>query len=425
LSTLAQKETLAIDGGTPSVTDPLPPMYPGGMRIGQEEKDAVLEVMDTKRLFRYYGPTEGPSKVADFEAALAERLGVGHALAVSSGTTALVGALVALGIGPGDEVIVPAYTWISTPAAVLSLGAVPIMAEVDDSLTLDPVDTESRITPRTRVILPVHMRGAPADMDALMEISRRRNVPVLEDTAQAFGASFHGRRLGTIGDIGTYSLQFNKILTCGEGGVIATNDSRLHERATLFHDVAASMRSGISPENSFVGMTCRMSELQGAVAGVQLNRLEDILATMRRRKASIKEAVATVADQKGVRFRRLTDETGDAAIALIFYVADAEQASHVAKALTAEGARAAVLFDRQSPDYHIVYHWKPILERRTWVTGDGLGSAPVGEPYDRESWPQSLGLLERAVHLDVSPELTEAQAGQIAAALNKVLSSLP
>lgn len=417
-------EKLAIDGGEPAVRHGLPPMYPGGMRIAEAEEEAVLRVLRSKRLFRYYGPDEGPSEVAGLESAFSERLGTPHALGVASGTAALTCALAALGVGPGDEVIVPAYTWIATAAAVTAVGAVPVIAEVDDSLTLDPEDAERRITPRTKVLLPVHMRGAPADMDAIMEVARRHRLRVLEDAAQALGASHRGRRLGTIGDMGAFSLQFNKILTSGEGGMVATREKDLYERALMYHDVAASQRSGLDPDQTFVGTTCRMSELQGAVARVQLDRLEGMLSTMRERKRMIREGIAEVARDHEVEFRRLNDEEGDASIALIMEMPNSAQARHVSEALAAEGMRASILFRRERSDYHVAYHWKPILERRSWAPATAWDRNPDAVREEEARWPRTLDLLERAVGVDVSPELTEEQAHQVTTALRKVLGSL-
>jgi dTDP-4-amino-4,6-dideoxygalactose transaminase len=399
-------------------------MYPGGMRIAEAEEEAVLRVLRNKRLFRYYGPNEGPSEVAGLESAFCERLGTPHALAVASGTAALTCALAALGVGPGDEVIVPAYTWIATAAAVTAVGGVPVIAEVDDSLTLDPEDAERRITARTKVLLPVHMRGAPADMEAITEVARRHGLRVLEDTAQALGASHRGRRLGTIGDMGVFSLQFNKILTSGEGGMVAAREKDLYERATMYHDVAASQRSDLDPNRTFVGTTCRMSELQGAVARVQLGRMEGILSTMRERKRVIKEGIADVARDHEVGFRRLNDEEGDASIALIMEMPNAAQARHVSQALAAEGMHAGVLFRRERSDYHVAYHWKPILERRSWAATTAWDRNPDAVREDETRWPRTLDLLERAVGVDVSPELTEEQAEEVTTALKKVLGSL-
>src|SRR5918994_571111 len=168
---------LAIEGGMPGVTRPLPRMYPGGMRIGREEEEAVLEVLRSKRLLRYYGPTSGPSRVAELEEAFAAVIGTKHCAAVSSGSAALMCALAGLGVGPGDEVIVPAYTWIASASAVVAMGAVPILAEVDQSLTLDPTDVRRKISPYTKAIIPVHMRGAPSQMNELMAIAHGHNLP--------------------------------------------------------------------------------------------------------------------------------------------------------------------------------------------------------------------------------------------------------
>ena len=192
-------DKLAIYGGTPAKQRPDPPMYPGGMMIDEEEEREVLDTLRTKRLFRYYGPQAGPSKVDALEKNFAELMGVRHALAVTSGTAALICGLQGIGVGPGDEVIVPAYTWIASAAAVLAVGAVPVVAEVDESLTLDPADAERKITKYTKAIMPVHMRGAPARMDDILAVARKHGLRVIEDTAQADGASYRGRRLGTLG----------------------------------------------------------------------------------------------------------------------------------------------------------------------------------------------------------------------------------
>jgi dTDP-4-amino-4,6-dideoxygalactose transaminase len=305
------------------------------------------------------------------------------------------------------------------------MGAVPILAEVDDSLTLDPADVEARITPFTRAIIAVHMRGAPADVAALQAVAERHSLKLLEDTAQADGGSFRGKRLGAMGDISTFSLQFNKILTCGEGGMVLTGDRSLYERAVMYHDVAAAHRMEIPAAEVFTGITCRMSELQGAVALVQLRRLDGMLAAMRERKAAIKERIAETASSRGVRFRRLNDPAGDTAIAIVFYLQNAEQADFAARALSAEGVRAEVMFHPDVPDYHIYYHWTPILERRWWSerTPWDLHRRPVS--YTREMCPQTLELVRRAVQIDVSPELTETNVEEIANALNKVFAALP
>ena len=245
------------EGHVPAKRRPDPPMYPGGMAIDREEEQAVLEVLRTKRLFRYYGPAEGESKVASLEKAFAQFMGVEYAVAVNSGTSALISGLQGLGVGPGDEVIVPAYTWIASAAAVLTVGAIPVIAEVDSSLTLDPEDVRARITPYTKAIMPVHMRGAPCDMKSILEIAREYGLKVLEDTAQADGASYGGRKLGSMGDAGCFSLQFNKIITSGEGGMVVTGDEEVWRRALMFHDVIGAAQAGIPREQMIWGANFR------------------------------------------------------------------------------------------------------------------------------------------------------------------------
>ncbi|MCS7060291.1 MAG: DegT/DnrJ/EryC1/StrS family aminotransferase [Anaerolineae bacterium] len=415
---------LAIEGGTPAVRSPLPPMYPGGLRIGQEEEEAVLEVLRSKRLFRYYGPTPGPSKVAQLEKEFAACMGASYAVAVTSGSAALICALVGLGIGPGDEVIVPAYTWIASASAVVAVGGVPVIAECDESLTIDPADIERRITPRTKAIIPVHMRGAPCEMDAVMAVARKHGLKVLEDTAQADGASYHGKRLGSIGDAGAFSFQFNKIITCGEGGMVITNDREVWKRTVMYHDVIGGARNGIPEEEILPGVNFRMTELQGAVMLAQLRKLDGLLADMRRNKAMLKATIEEVAARKGIVFRKEHDPAGDAAICLIFYLPDAARANMVAEALQAEGVGAWVLYDPEHSDYHIYRYWTPIMQQRTWH--------PKGGPwrwhesrvhYAPDLCPRTLDLLGRAVHIDISPDLTNENIEEMAEGLNKVLSA--
>ena len=402
----------------------LPPMYPGGNRVGAEEEAAVLDVLRSKRLFRYYGAVEGPSAVAAFETDLTERLGTTHAIAVASGTTALTAALAAAGVGPGDQVIVPAYTWVSTPAAVVAVGAVPVIAEVDDTLTIDVADATALVNERTRAIIPVHMRGAAADMASVMDMARRHHLVVIEDTAQAMGGSFDGRRLGTIGDVGCFSLQYNKIITCGEGGIVTTDDAELHARALMYHDVAAGTRDEAAGVPGFYGITCRMSELQGAVAGVQLRRLDEIIAACRAHHARIADLITDAAHAKGIQLRASHDEPGDTAIALILLCPEARVAGVLAHKLKKVGLDAEVLFDPEIVDQHVAPYWRPILETRTW-SARGPWSDQTGDyAYGPERWSRTVQHLSCAVHLDISPDLTSAQAELVADALRVTLVTL-
>jgi 8-amino-3,8-dideoxy-alpha-D-manno-octulosonate transaminase len=414
-----------IPGHEPAIHHPLPPMYPGGMRIDEEEEQAVLEVIRSKRLFRYYGPTPGPSQVELLEEAYCQHMGVRFAVAVTSGTAALICALVGLGIGKGDEVIVPAYTWIASASAVVAVGAVPVMAEVDDSLTLDPEDMERKITPYTKAIIPVHMRGAPCQMDRILEVARRHNLKVLEDAAQANGGSYQGKQLGTWGDAGAFSLQFNKILTSGEGGIVITDQEAVWRRVVMYHDVIGGERNHIPEAEILPGVNYRMPELLGAVARVQLNRLDSLLALMRHKKQVLKESMADVAQRKGVTFRKLNDPDGDTGIALVFFAPDIAAARQINTGLSAEGAHPWLLYSPKVVDYHVYPHWSPIMEQRTWTS---LGGPWVNHPrkvtYTQDMCPRTLDLLGRAVHLDVSPELSSENLEELADALNKVLETL-
>ncbi|HTE19943.1 MAG TPA: DegT/DnrJ/EryC1/StrS family aminotransferase, partial [Armatimonadota bacterium] len=273
-------EKLAIEGGPRAVTTPRSPQR----RFGQTEHEALLRALNNENLFRYL--REDESQVRAFEKRFAELMGAPHCLAVSSGTAALICALVGLGIGPGDEVIIPAYTYISSAAAVLNVRAVPVIAEVDDTLTLDPADVERKITPHTRAIMPVHMRGIPSQMDELLRIARERDLRVIEDTAQACGGSYHGRRLGTLGDVGCFSLQHYKIITTGEGGAVVAADPTVIGRATMYHDAGRPYWDGYDGE-VIPGVNYRMSELAGAIGRAQVEQLDPILERTRRAKRRI------------------------------------------------------------------------------------------------------------------------------------------
>jgi len=421
----SKSNELAIRGGTPAIQHPLPPMYPGGMRIGDTEEAAVLEVLRNKRLFRYYGPNPGPSKVAQLEEAFGAFMGAKYAVGVTSGTAALICGLIGLGIGPGDEVIVPAFTWIASASAVVAVGAVPIMAEVDESLTLDPADVERKISPYTRAILPVHMRGAPCRMDVIMEIAQRHHLKVLEDVAQADGASFHGRRLGTWGDVGAFSLQFNKIITSGEGGMVITSDETVFKRIQMYQDVVGGQRNKI-PENQILpGVNYRMPELLGAVALAQLQKLDELLASMRSNKAMLKQSISEVARRKGVTFRPLHDPQGDAAICMIFFAPDINTAKRMDEALSAEGVDLWHLYSPEHSDYHVYAHWAPIMNQRTWHPNGGpWRNHPRQITYSTDMCPRSLDLLGRAFSLDISPDLSGQNLEELADALTKVLEAV-
>ncbi|HEY8726531.1 MAG TPA: DegT/DnrJ/EryC1/StrS family aminotransferase [Gaiellaceae bacterium] len=403
--TRAQSDlTLARDGGTPARTRPEAPMFPGGMEVGREELEALGRVIESKNLFRYYGVGDGPDEVISFEREFAEQMGAKHALCVNAGSSALICALIGAGVGEGDEVIVPAYTWNATPNAVLATRALPVLAEVDESLTLDPADVERRITPRTRAILPVHMRGAPSAMDALGAIAKKHDLVLIEDVCQAAGATYRSRRLGTFGDAGAFSLQFNKIITTGEGGVLITDRDDLLELALDVHDCANSVRRGVGLPK-FAGYNFRASELTGAMARVQLGRLDGLLERMRANHARLATQVGGL---PGLELRRGNDEDGDAGIALIAFAEDAARAADAVAALNAEGVLAMQIYSPATPDLHVYPYWAPVLAAL---------EAAGAEPPD---CPRTLDLLERTIHVDVSPLCEEQDLDEIAFAFEKV-----
>jgi 8-amino-3,8-dideoxy-alpha-D-manno-octulosonate transaminase len=395
---------LARDGGPPARTRPEPPMFPGGMEIAAEEIEAVTRVLTSKNVFRYYGVGDGPHEVLDFEREFAGQMGTKHALCVNAGSSALICGLIGAGVGPGDEVIVPAYTWNATPNSVIASGATPVLAEVDESLTLDPEDVARKIGPKTKAMLPVHMRGAPADMDALTGLAREHGLVLIEDVCQAAGASFAGQRLGTFGDAGAFSLQFNKIITTGEGGVMITNRDDLYDLAIDVHDCAGSLRRGAGPPR-FAGWNFRASELQGAVARVQLTRLDGLLERMRANQRRLAERVESL---PGLTLRRPNDDSGDAGICLIAFATSPALAAEAVEALQAEGVLAMRIYDPTIPDLHIYPYWAPVLAH---LKEQG---APAPD------CPRTLELLERTIHVDLSPLLEDVDVDELALAFEKV-----
>jgi len=437
------KSRLAIDGGERAV----PALSPQPSKIGREELLEVLSLWELspenrrrivkiiegdphlkgRHLFRYYGPH--PSKVAAAEQRFRRLIGVRHALAVNSCTSALIAAFRALGIGAGDEVIVPAYTFFATAAAVGTCNAIPIIADVDDTLTLDPADVERKIGPRTRAIAVVHMRGVPAQMDRILRIARRHHLAVVEDVAQAAMGSFRGRMLGSLGDIGCFSLDFYKLLTSGEGGFLTTDDAYLYMRAQSWHDCAACWRPDrYAAERTegelFCGENYRMSELQGAVALAQIRRARRIVRAYRTAKRRIVRRLRLPAS---VQRRRLADPEGDTGVCIVLFLPDAERAQWALRALKAEGVPAGGIYDQTIKDWHIYTHWEHILEMKA-VARDGLPWSGVPKKdrprYAKDMCPQGLDYLSRAVTVAVQPGYSASDCAAIAHGVNKVLEAL-
>jgi 8-amino-3,8-dideoxy-alpha-D-manno-octulosonate transaminase len=425
---------LAINGGPPARSRPEVPMFPGGLEVGELEAEAVLSVLRSKRLIRFYGADDpddpGTSQAEEFERAFAQRVGAEYALAMTSCTASLITGLAALGVGPGDEVIVPAYTFIASASAVLAVGGIPIIAEVDASLTLDPASVREQISPYTKAIMPVHMRGMPADMDAIMDIAAEHGLSVIEDVAQAAGAAYKGRPLGSIGHIGCFSLQMHKIITTGEGGVLVTDDPELLFRAKCFHDSASEWRGAAwqdpdpSIRDSFVafpGFNFRITEVTAALGRVQLTRLDGLLGRMRDVKHRLESEVAELGR---VTLRRNTDPE-EAGTQLVFFTEAPAQARTVAAALGAEGVEAKVLYRDDEHDWHVYSWWRDILAKRTWNDqGYPFSMARREIEYSPDMCPRSLDLLSRAVLVNVPPQMTDDDVEETAAALRKVIGAL-
>lgn len=251
-----------------------------------------MRVLASQELFRYLPE----AREADiFESSLASRLGARHALGVSSGTAAIICGLAALGVGPGDEVVVPAYGFVAGILGPLAVGAVPVVCDIDDSLTIDPDDLLRKITPKTRAVIPVHVHGLAADLDAIGAIARRHGLAVLEDACQSIGGSYRDRYLGTIGEVGAFSFNQHKIITAGEGGALVTSSTELYERAFISHDGSASFSRHRFGEPVFAGLAFRLNEVSAAILNAQLTRLDDIIAGLRdtRGKVALALAVAT------------------------------------------------------------------------------------------------------------------------------------
>jgi 8-amino-3,8-dideoxy-alpha-D-manno-octulosonate transaminase len=377
--------------------------YPGASLLGDEEAEAVARVMRERSLFRYYGISE-PREVAAYEDEWAEHVGVAHALALNSGTSALFCALVAAGVGPGDEVVMPAFAWSSDANAVLQLGAVPVVVDVNETLTLDPAAAKSAISERTAAILPVHMRGAPSAMDALGEVAEGAGVPLIEDACQAAGVKLGGRRVGSFGLVAAFSTQYAKVVTTGEGGVLVTDDESCHERALDAHDPGASLRRG-SELSEYPGLNLRCTELQAAVGRVQLGRLERSVEAMRTSWRRIAGAVEARGD---LVMRRLVPGAEPNGVAVIFFAPSAAAAQATRDALSGSGVSASVLYEPGIPDLHVAASWRPLhaaLER-------------LGRPAPEVGG--SLDLLATAVQIDVHPLFEEADVEGICAAVDRL-----
>lgn len=370
--------------------------------IGPVEIAAAVRSLGMGQLARY--GVSGSSQTDKFEDELCAHMGSPYALAVNSGTSALLCAFSALGIGPGDEVLVPAYTWLSTAAAAVAIGAVPVLVEIDETLTMNPDDLERKITERSKLIVPVHMLNLPADMDRIMEIAKRHELFVVEDSCQAIGVTYKGRKLGSIGDAGTYSFNQHKNIKSGEGGAVVFKEARHFQRAVMMHDVGSYTREGseAADEPPFVGLNLRMPEICSAILRPQLRRLSKQMKRRAERRTMMLDAFG---DRTGLTVSAHNDPI--AAVGLTVSFDDPAEAAHFAEA---RGVNRLIDTGR-----HIYTNWEPIMEQRTI---DPRRNPWTDHSIDyRDSCPETIRILERTCSISLDPDVPMPAMRRIAASI--------
>lgn len=370
--------------------------------VGQAEIDALTRVINSRALFRY-----GVGHECDrFEERYAKYLGIRHFALAASGSNALVAAMIALGLGPGDEVLIPAHTYMATATSVLTVGAIPVIVDIDESLTIDPKAVEAAIRPRTRAVVPVHMWGTACNMGAIMEIARRRNLLVIEDACQGVGGGYEGRKFGTIGNAGCFSFNYFKNMTCGEGGGVALNDDSLAERARCAIDPCHFYWHGRNEaDKPFAGNGARPSELMGAMLNVQLDRIDALIGAMRKEKAQILSGTASLGNL-GLKAAPMHSPDYDCATQVTYTLPTAADAERFVKIFP------SVIAGKTGR--HNYTEWDQVLM--------GAGAAhPLMNPYNmpanaecrrtysKDMCQRSLDILNRSVMVVTNPAHTQGE----------------
>lgn len=398
--------------------------------MGKPEIDAVARVIRGGFLFRYGSrPAGWRGEVETFEKNFARFIGVKYAVCTTSGTASLMTALTAAGVGKGDEVIVPGYTFMATPTAVLAVGGVPVIADVDEGLGLDPKEFEKKITRRTKAVIPVHMIGLVANLGPILRIARRRGIKVVEDVCQATGGKWRGRRLGSWGDAGAFSHNHYKTISAGEGGTVTLNGREQFERAMIYQDAGAyffdpRMR-GFKKTTYFAGLNFRMSELLGAMLNAQFKRLPGLLARMNRIKRRMFRAFSghPVCPAAPVH-----DLAGDCGKVLILRLADKDLALRLGDALGAKGFWAGTWFRSLETDRHIYQNWWPVLNKRGHVDPrqDPYRTTPAGRAvrYRKDMCPRTLDLLGRSISVPINPDWSRARTDAIIRLVDRTARAL-
>jgi 8-amino-3,8-dideoxy-alpha-D-manno-octulosonate transaminase len=400
---------------------------PGFEVWSDAERKHVNDVLETGILMRYGfdGPRKGIWKAKELEQDICNSFGSKYAQLVSSGTAALTTALSALGVGYGDEVIMPSFTFVASFEAVISVGAIPVMVDVDDTLTLDPAAVKAAITSKTKCVMPVHMCGSMADMDALQAICKEHKLLLLEDACQAIGGTYKGKKLGTIGDAGTFSFDFVKTITCGEGGVVMTNNEDTYIKCDGYsdhgHDHKGNDR-GAEP-HPFIGYNFRISELHAAVGLAQIKRLPEFLAIQKKNHAALKNILATIPE---ISFRRIPDEEGDSCTFLNWLLPTTEIMQAVVAEMKAQGIFGGNFYWFRH-NWHYINVWDHLKHS---ITLNAL-SPEMKEKvmfHANKDFSASDAIISRNVSSAISLTWTEEQIKEkgekMVAVIKKVLSEM-
>lgn len=393
---------------------------PGFEFFGEEERKEVNDVLETGILMRYGfdGPRKGIWKSKELEAAICKTFGTGYAQLTSSGTAALTTAMAALGIGVGDEVIMPAFTFVASFEAVLSMGAVPVLVDIDETLTLDPKAVKAAITPKTKCIMPVHMCGSMADLDALKTICDEHQIILLEDACQSIGGTYKGKHLGTIGHAGTFSFDFVKTITCGEGGVVMTNDQNVYTKCDAFTDhghdhLGVDRGADLHP---FLGYNFRISELHAAVGLAQIRKLDTFLAIQRKHNQILRSYMEQV---PGISFRVVPDPSGDSGSFLSWFLPSQAQTEKAIEALKAAGIFAGNFYWFAN-NWHYIKKWDHLKNVQSlYALNDAQQNAL--KKLQTIEFKASDSIMSRCVSTAISLVWTEEQVHAKGAQFLKVL----
>jgi 8-amino-3,8-dideoxy-alpha-D-manno-octulosonate transaminase len=397
---------------------------PGYEFFGAEERKELNDVMETGILMRYGfdGARKGHWKAKELEAAICDTFGSKYAQLVCNGTAALTTAMSALGIGYGDEIIMPCFTFVASFEAVLSVGAIPVMVDVDDSLTLNPDAVRKAITPKTKCIMPVHMCGSMADMDALQTICKEHNLLLLEDACQSIGASYKGKKLGTIGDAGTFSFDFVKTITCAEGGAVMTNREDVYISSDGYSDhghdhKGADRGADLHP---FIGYNYRISELHAAVGLAQIKKLDQFLAIQEKNHTVLKNMLSEIPE---VSFRRIPDPAGDSRTFLSWFLPAEELTRAWVNEMKAQGILAGNFYWFDN-NWHYIRKWDHLKNATTLGPLSPEMKAAVVHHANKD-FSASDAIMGRCISTAIGLTWTEEQLKEkgekMVAAIKKIL----